>query len=1039
MNRSDPYFGEFVLFDEIGRGGMGVVYDAQQTKLDRPVALKILHPGLIGAEAGFQRLRLEAETTARLEHPNIVPIFEVGEHKGQPYLAMQRINGESLAERIAQDGPISSEKAAAALVAKIARAVHHAHERGVLHRDLKPGNILMDEQGEPHLIDFGLAKWLGGDSGLTQTGAILGTPAYLSPEQAAGQNESVTISSDVYGLGAILYALLTGRPPFLGDSAATTIEQVRKGGPARVRSVRPTLAADLETICLKCLEKEPSRRYPTALALAEDLDRFVDGWPIMARVAGVPERVWMWARRNPAYAALWGMTLLMGLLGMAIPLSNARRESSVRRREALIQGALVLRMKPHAEGWSRDALANLRQAAAERPDDRIRTEALATLAGLDMNHGDAAREGVSNYGADHLAFDEQGGRLLMDGGLYSNRARLWNTKTRKLTEFANSGRGPVWFARDGNPRLMRAIRAGAFEIINPADGRQLSKLALAPGPFLDGAGNDLVFAVSPDGSLVAAAAHLSASNSPSGATALCRLGVWNVETGEMIQAGTEACTAFAFSPDDHCLAIGDHRGGVQVRSLPGWACGARFTNDDVDVNCLAFGRNPRLTPNQDTSKAWLLAVGDAGGTIWIHDLTGQAAKIPCRGSSHEVFDVAFAPDGMTLISSGRNPGSLRFWDIATGRELLQAGGDDFARAIACSPDGRKLAVGCGPGFGAFKGSVNLRAIEYDRGVIFLRGLVSACNKVAFSPDGRRLAGLAANWQVGIWDLASNRLVCVLRAPPGVSADNAALCFSRDGELLAFATSGAARLWRSTSGEVEGSWEPPHGLQQTLWFDDAHRLWLYQWDSVSGNTNGECHVRNLSPPDRVEPLHSLPFFQGRPFCTAVSDDGHVLAIGGSSYPSNFLTHVLKVLDPKTGKELRPLLAHGTKDDDSFAMDSSGRLLACRGFKDETMDIYEILTDHEPSNYARPIMALSRDGLWMANTPSPADLLGVRIWRQAAPDRSVMIGVGLSCASSGGVVFSRDGTSIAWGATDGTVVVCQMARVTERLEQEGMGWQ
>ncbi len=269
-SRRVPYFSDFVLFNEIGRGGMGVVYNAQQTKLDRAVALKILHSNFATAEAGYQRLRIEAEAAARLEHPNIVPVFEVGEHEGHPYLAMQLVEGESLAERIAQTGPNFKEKDAAALMEKIARAVYHAHQHGVLHRDLKPGNILIDEIGEPHLIDFGLAKCVEQDVGITQTGAFLGTPAYASPEQAAGNNRLITTASDIYSLGAILYALLTGQPPFVGDSTTATIEKVKSGALLRPRFIRPTISINLETICLKCLEKEPARRYASALELAED-------------------------------------------------------------------------------------------------------------------------------------------------------------------------------------------------------------------------------------------------------------------------------------------------------------------------------------------------------------------------------------------------------------------------------------------------------------------------------------------------------------------------------------------------------------------------------------------------------------------------------------------------------------------------------------------------------------------------------------------------------------------------------------------------
>src|SRR6266542_508227 len=308
-------FSDYELLEQIGRGGQGVVFRARQKSLNRIVALKVIGLGQWATEAHLKRFRLEAEAAARLEHPGIVPIHEVGERDGSCYFSMKFVEGGQLDTVVRREA--MPPRRAAELIAKVARTVHYAHEHGILHRDIKPGNILLDRKGEPHLTDFGLARLVESESTVTRTMEVLGTPSYMAPEQAAGNNAAIGSATDVYGLGAVLYQLLTDQPPFAGGTTYETIRLLCDTEPRNPRILNPKIDRDLSTICLKCLGKDPKRRYSSALALAEDLEHWLKHEPIRAKRSGLFIHARKWVRRNPSTTVL--VTLLVALAaGMGV-------------------------------------------------------------------------------------------------------------------------------------------------------------------------------------------------------------------------------------------------------------------------------------------------------------------------------------------------------------------------------------------------------------------------------------------------------------------------------------------------------------------------------------------------------------------------------------------------------------------------------------------------------------------------------------------------------------------------------------------------
>src|SRR5579862_7031438 len=326
-------FGDFELIEEIARGGMGVVYKATQKRLNRQVALKMILHGPFSSAEFIQRFRTEGEVIARLHHPNIVSIYDVGERDGYHYISMEYIHGQSLAQ-VAREKPMEPRRAAVYLET-VAQAIDYAHEAGVVHRDLKPSNLLLDGLDQPHVTDFGLAKFATADSNLTVTGQVIGSPGYMAPERANGNIVRNEVCGDVYSLGAVLFYLLTTRPPFQGATLSEVLTQVQNAEPVPPRRLNPGVPPDLETICLKCLHKEPARRYESAKKLADDLGRFLAGAPVHARPVSRTEHLWLWCKRHPAPMALSAALVVAIAVGFAGILREWRRAQNSALTEAM--------------------------------------------------------------------------------------------------------------------------------------------------------------------------------------------------------------------------------------------------------------------------------------------------------------------------------------------------------------------------------------------------------------------------------------------------------------------------------------------------------------------------------------------------------------------------------------------------------------------------------------------------------------------------------------------------------------------------------
>jgi WD40 repeat protein/tRNA A-37 threonylcarbamoyl transferase component Bud32 len=822
------YFGDYELLQEIARGGMGVVYKARQVSLNRMVALKMILAGQLASPQDVQRFHSEAEAAANLDHPNIVPIYEVGEHQGQQYFSMKLIEGPSLAA-----APRAAVRGLVEIIVKVARAVHYAHQRGILHRDLKPSNILLQGKSEirnlktkkdlahsdcrlriadfePFVTDFGLAKRVEGGSDLTQSGALVGTPSYMAPEQARAE-KALSVRVDVYSLGAVLYELLTGRPPFRAQTPLDTVLEVLEREPERPRALVLSLDRDLETICLKCLEKDPARRYSSAEALADELDRWLEGEPILARPVDSAERLWRWCRRHRGLAAALAGVFVI-LFGATLVSTHFAFRADARAREAELE-------KERADRETVEAERNAHIAA-----DRLYISDL-NLAQHAWNNAEAALLGELLDGQR----PEHTGGVDRRGFEWYYLWRVSHTKAQQTlsghTEFVTSvacspdGRLLASGADDRTVRLWDARTGQAIHSDMRHQGR-IYGLAFSPDSRLLASGSDegtvklwdtaigapvrtfqtplWVWTVCfrPDGKQLAAALGAwerggAYQRFPG------EVRVWNVANGQLVhtlQGHKVPVKTVAYAPDgltladgseDRTVTVWDTQTGKTLRTLaqPANVQSVTFSPDGTRLACALLN---------GTVRVWNTKTNKEIGTLYRHRF--------------DVHRVCFSPDGTLLATAGQDR-SVKVWDAQTHQELFRF--QDLgvpAFSLAFTPDGGGLLA---PAAGNTVRLLDLRRGLPVRIIHGPHGRWTTC--LIFRPDGKQFAIAGRGQAPSVHDVRTGAEAVTLR---GHQQEVLELAYRPDGRQLVTASlDGTIKFWDSETGRLLRTVEPHAGA---LW-------------------------------------------------------------------------------------------------------------------------------------------------------------------------------------------------------------------------------
>jgi WD40 repeat protein len=1038
-------FGDFELLSEIARGGMGIVYRARHVRLNRVVALKMILAGQFASPAELQRFRSEAEAAASLDHPNIVPIYEVGEHAGRHFFTMKLVDGRSLAGfRDAAPAEI------ARLLATVARAVYHAHQHGVLHRDLKPGNILLDGDGEPHVTDFGLAKLFERDSTQTQTGVLVGTPGYMAPEQAAGENKRLTTAADVWALGAILYELLTGRPPFQGATQADTLLQVRHEEPPAPRSLRPGIPRDLETVCLKCLSKDPSERYASALALAEDFDRYLTGEPILARPAGTWERAVKWSRRHPAAGIAVGLCAL-GLASIVtiLAVSNVLIAQAYQdRTEALGRVEQEGEKTRGALDRERIALADRTQFAQTLQRALGKERWTSYIRGLNLVDREIEVNRLS-----------EAQRLLSQVGPAEARNWEWHYLHRAChptPERMVEGL-PVAIVPSPNPsgdiggqpgpgRLIFARRTAAdpklWELMSQSLSGGTETKIVSLGAFAN-------VAVSSDGRVGAIARHTLRADSPidwdveievielhKGTRIVVLPAMNNVRSVNPMTLNGDGSRLSVVSIDwipvqggngrktrvidDLCYELPqgrlirrfDHQSPRVVAPDGRWFLSGKeiLDRETGEIRHRFASDGPHSLWTAFSPNGHRLAQVDPTGVIQVWDT--RSWQIVRRFPRADVTRLAYSPDGLRLAASLVD-GTLRILDADCGKELQRLRIGRVVDWLAFHPDGRTLFVAPRrqPADRPVRPNEVLEPIHvwnlgdaHDARIIAGVRSSSYGPMLCYHPDGRRVASASAAGPVTLWDVVTGRIDQKLVGHIGEVYD---VAVSPNGRMLAAAARGGACVWDLASAQLVCKLSASaFGFAGRVTFSpDSSRL-------AVADSNGivMLDVATGQSIFTVEKTRSMDWFSD----VAFSPDGSTFI--ALLYPDKEVRSAIQIREAATGRKLAeyPLndlklyTARWFRDGRRFVTVGTDGKAVIRATDASELQRF---TGHVGRAYG---VAISPDEKRLATASSDGS---VRIWDIASRDELLRLPGGRR--TFWGVAFSPDGRRLAATSSDGTI--------------------